>query len=317
MNLVPLEHRAAGHDGPMQSNDGAIFAKPAVQAELDFYNNILSQYHGSGAEIDEFEEPGSRLIHWMPRFFGKLASNDPGAGDDNVYIVLDNALHGFKKPSILDIKLGSILYDETASPEKVERMKKVSNETTSGSLGFRICGMKIIKQGDFELGIDGLNEDEVLDKDQDGFITFNKFFGRKLTDSTVSKGLELFFKKNDLPSKIQDQLIETFLIRLKLLYNCMLSEEVRIISGSLFFVFENDIDRWEELQYNDHIIDIFEYLSNDGDESGDEDEDEPSKKNLSTLKFIDFAHAKMTPGESYDENLVKGIDNLINIVEKF
>lgn len=58
-------------------------------------------------------------------------------------VCLENILHGFTKPCILDLKMGGLLYDEDASEEKRERMINHSITTTSGLLGLRICGMKV------------------------------------------------------------------------------------------------------------------------------------------------------------------------------
>ena len=58
-------------------------------------------------------------------------------------IVLENLLFPFFKPNILDIKLGTVLYDETASPEKVARMQKTARETTSLETGIRLTGFQV------------------------------------------------------------------------------------------------------------------------------------------------------------------------------
>jgi len=59
-------------------------------------------------------------------------------------LVLENLTHRFRKPNVLDIKLGKILYDEqSASPEKVEKMKKAAQKTTSGELGLRLTGFQV------------------------------------------------------------------------------------------------------------------------------------------------------------------------------
>jgi 1D-myo-inositol-tetrakisphosphate 5-kinase/inositol-polyphosphate multikinase len=59
------------------------------------------------------------------------------------WIVLENVAHGFRKPNILDIKLGTILYDEEAPPEKKERMEKKARCTTSGEAGIRLTGFQV------------------------------------------------------------------------------------------------------------------------------------------------------------------------------
>jgi 1D-myo-inositol-tetrakisphosphate 5-kinase/inositol-polyphosphate multikinase len=58
-------------------------------------------------------------------------------------LCLENALHGFTRPCILDLKMGSLLYDSDASEEKRKRMINHTITTTSGSLGLRISGLKV------------------------------------------------------------------------------------------------------------------------------------------------------------------------------
>jgi hypothetical protein len=58
-------------------------------------------------------------------------------------LVLENLSHPFLKPNILDIKLGTVLYDEEAAEEKKERMKKTARDTTSGETGIRLTGFQV------------------------------------------------------------------------------------------------------------------------------------------------------------------------------
>ncbi|KAG0687115.1 hypothetical protein C6P40_002864 [Pichia californica] len=336
--MIPLQHKAAGHEGPMQSIDGSLFVKPTTNQEIEFYNKTQVKRMKLG-DI----EYGESLFDWMPEYVGVLypgASNDliretngridqdllnkatdtlEIEGENKQYLILNNVLNGFSQPSIMDIKLGSILYDDSASIEKIERMKNVSKTTTSGSLSFRIAGM-IIKddfEGKLPQDLPHLKMKDVCNKDfEKEYLTFNKYFGRKLTKENVSEGLKIFFRYNKLPKKVQDIIIQNFYVRLQMLYNCLLDEEVRIVSGSLFFVFENDIERWEKLGYEDPIIQP--QLANDEDEDDEEEEDTDDdvvNAPLSTLKFIDFAHAKYTPTQGYDEGIVSGIENLFEIIE--
>ncbi len=52
-------------------------------------------------------------------------------------------LDGLDEPCVLDIKLGQRLYDDDADEAKRQKMIKQTQETTSGSLGLRICGAKV------------------------------------------------------------------------------------------------------------------------------------------------------------------------------
>ena len=52
--------------------------------------------------------------------------------------VLENLSSSFSKPNVVDIKLGTILYEDDALPEKRERMIKVAKATTSHETGITI-----------------------------------------------------------------------------------------------------------------------------------------------------------------------------------
>ena len=57
--------------------------------------------------------------------------------------MLENLSHAFSKPNILDIKLGTVLYDDDASAEKRARMEKTARETTSLETGVRLTGFQV------------------------------------------------------------------------------------------------------------------------------------------------------------------------------
>lgn len=58
-------------------------------------------------------------------------------------IVLENLTFPFLRPNILDVKLGTVLYAEGASPEKIARMEKTAQETTSATTGIRLTGFQV------------------------------------------------------------------------------------------------------------------------------------------------------------------------------
>ena len=57
--------------------------------------------------------------------------------------MLENLAHPFYRPNVCDIKLGTVLFDGDATPEKRERMEKVARETTSGSMGMRFTAFQV------------------------------------------------------------------------------------------------------------------------------------------------------------------------------
>ena len=56
---------------------------------------------------------------------------------------MENLMHGFRKPNILDMKLGTVLYDEDALPDKKERMQNAARRTTSGETGVCLTGFQV------------------------------------------------------------------------------------------------------------------------------------------------------------------------------
>lgn len=57
--------------------------------------------------------------------------------------MLENLSYRFLKPNILDIKLGTVLYDAEASPEKIQRMIDTAKATTSFETGVRLTGFQV------------------------------------------------------------------------------------------------------------------------------------------------------------------------------
>lgn len=58
-------------------------------------------------------------------------------------IVLQNLTHTFLRPNIVDIKLGTVLYDESTPPEKRAHKEKSARETTLLETGMRITGFQV------------------------------------------------------------------------------------------------------------------------------------------------------------------------------
>lgn len=264
---------------------------------------------------------------------------------DSQYIVLENLYHGFSKPSVLDIKLGSVLTDDLVSAEKRDRLASVSASTTSGSLGLRICGMKVYLDPSASYSLLPVVEElhEALTKSGD-YLIYNKLFGRRLTKHTLAAGLAQYIPD----PRLRALLTNRFHQRLQLIYNCLIDTEVRIFSGSLLFVYESDPACWvsiTSLDYDalDPIVELGEWgADGSSDDDEDNDDDDISKSEsasdsddradngkstsgshsdssrkipppLSRLRLIDFAHAKYVDGMGPDDNVLDGVENLISI----
>ncbi|PYH37989.1 inositol polyphosphate multikinase [Aspergillus neoniger CBS 115656] len=308
-------------------------------------------------------------LPWVPSNGKKL--------ETGISIVLENVASGFKRPNVLDVKLGARLWADDAPPQKRAKLDAVSQETTSSKLGFRIAGMKVwtgvsgesdegSKTDPYATKYEGSEgaRGEVIEKD--GYKRYDKWYGRSLTEDTVVEGFQKFLAGAKAGAVDRSQLVAQRLAdELKKVQHVLESEESRMYSSSVLIVYEGDPEAMEHALVEEQkprpergesedededeeeenmefhiqqggsiqVVDIpvgqgikshqaininidpemaeLADLGDLGDLEDDEDEDPPK---VHDLRLIDFAHASWTPGQGPDENVLKGIRNLIKIL---
>lgn len=193
--------------------------------------------------------PAKEEEGWVPSGGKKI--------DTGLSIVLENIACGFRRPNVLDVKLGARLWADDAPLEKRKKLDAVSEETTSSSLGYRIAGMKVwtghhgeTDEGDrtnpyatkYE-GAEG-EKGEVIEKD--GYRRYDKWYGRSFNADNVKQGFETFLagaKAGKIDrSKLVAQRLAT---ELKDLQRVIESEESRMYSASVLVVYEGDLEAME------------------------------------------------------------------------
>ena len=247
--------------------------------------------------------------------------------------MLENVAAGFRKPNILDVKLGARLWADDALVAKRQKLEKVAAETTSAPLGFRIAGMKIW-QGE-NATVAGL----------DGYRIYDKEYGRKMKVENVKEGFgEFFFVEGaGVGARVGKRVIGRFLEDLRGLRSVLEDEESRMYSASLLFVYEGDGAKLkEDLERRDEALEAearghgngfdgggagtvaedieVDHLDDEYYDDDDDDDDDDAKltypPKIQAVKMIDFAHAGWTPGEGRDQNVLQGIGNVIRILEE-
>ncbi|KAJ2969783.1 hypothetical protein NUW58_g9897 [Xylaria curta] len=161
-------------------------------------------------------------------------------------IALLNASYGFKKPNIMDTKMGQQLWSKDASQEKKERFDKITESTTHKNFGFRIAGMQVYKgtRPTYRTS----NGDEVPSTNaegpnEEGFMTYNKFWGRDdVNDSNLVESLKLFIFNEavGIDEDLGKLVAGLFARDLRRVEEVLQNEESRMYSSSLLFVFEGD-----------------------------------------------------------------------------
>lgn len=243
-------------------------------------------------------------------------------------IVMQNIAAGFTKPNILDVKLGARLWDDDAPQAKRARLDDVAAKSTSGSLGFRIAGMKLWRhQGKdgAQMTAQGSNkaDEDLLMKDKEKeigetnlweyhedteYTSFNKLYGRKFNADNVQDGFKEYMGLADGRSHSEDETVQTseivdyFVGELEGIRNMLEEEESRMYSASLLFVYEGDPKEYakkkEQLLHSEDIPE---------DEDEEDDDGTKPEPKLAAVKLIDFAHARWTSGEGSDENSLQGV----------
>lgn len=363
--------------------DGELFIKPCTQSEIDFYHSLEEEHPrmcdivplflgilrlNEATDINSINEQlpvvadhiSTEIKEQMLEMMGGQCNEPVAAGQpatnpaDNVKwipnanrriptntaVVLENAAYGYKRPNIMDVKLGIRLWADDAPLEKRRRFDRISAETTHRELGFRIAGMRVYKGSD--------KEDEL---DQEQYRIYDKDYGRHdvKNDNVIDAFRGFIYNlRANIDHDYARAVAEAFRKELERVRDVLESEETRMFSSSLLFIFEGDGDALKAAidQRNGSVVrstkekpvaqlpgrttsridsgigldDEGEIILNtaepdDSDEYSSEEELKFEPKIL-TLKLIDFAHAKWTPGEGSDENILVGVRSLIKIFEK-
>ncbi|KAK0474004.1 SAICAR synthase-like protein [Armillaria novae-zelandiae] len=317
LNAIPLASQVGGHAGVLTSEDGSLLIKPALPLEHQFYQILNSN--------PAFEP----LRPFVPKFIGTLKLQgeldetnqglEPGSGiavkalpeghqkDEWLLIscslVLENLSHPFIRPNILDIKLGTVLYDANASPEKVTRMEKAARETTSLETGIRLTGFQVHDHATGEP------------------VNTPKSYGKSIKPSDLPEGIARFFPAlashttQGLPSKFLVPVLKALREDIAEIREAFAGMEMRMVGGSLLIIYEGDLTKAED-GVKWMLEEEEEEEGDEEDEDEDEDEDEKPKRGPPyTVKLIDFAHARFVPGEGPDEGVLKGFDTVLSLLD--
>lgn len=243
-------------------------------------------------------------------------------------IVLENVAAGFKRPNVLDVKLGTRLWGNDAPPSKRAKLDTVSKETTSSSLGFRIAGMKVWtgvsgesdeggRTDPYETKHEGKEgaKGEVIEKA--GYRRYDKWYGRSFNAANVKEGFETFLAGAKVGGVNHSKLVARRLIEeLNGVQQALESEESRMYSSSVLIVYEGDPDALK------HALEE-EKIAKDKPPSQDEDEDEEEEEEMSleelqkdgTLELVDINNLGQAgiPQQAININLDPGTTPLAEL----
>ncbi|KAF8162719.1 hypothetical protein B0H34DRAFT_794504 [Crassisporium funariophilum] len=321
-----LASQVGGHAGVMTTEDGSLLIKPALHRELEFYQSLQ-------------RDPAlEALREFTPKFLGTLTLQEAQASPDapvvgvvvepiaaqkdksfrliyqrnDLSIVLENLSFPFLKPNILDVKLGTVLYDETASADKVARMEKTARDTTSYETGVRLTGF------------------QVYDNITSQPVNTPKTYGKSIKVSELGDGIAKFFPlgitpvetedaatpSSGLPRKLLLPILEAIREEIAEIRKVYAELEIRMVGGSLLVIYEADWDRAAE-SLQQYLQEKGEDCLDDDDDDEDDDDDDDKKPGPPfAVKLIDFAHTSFVPGKGPDEGVLRGIDTVLKLLDE-
>ncbi|XP_028401553.1 inositol hexakisphosphate kinase 1-like [Dendronephthya gigantea] len=209
-------------------------------------------------------------------------------------ILLENVVGYYKFPCILDLKMGTQKHsDYVVSKEEADRRQARWDQTTSKSLGVRVCGMKVYLVT------------------QDSFLV--KSHGRDLTIEGFKDAIKGFLFNG---KESRHDVIAAFLTQLGKLLNIMERQSsYRFYNTSLLLIYEGDVSR-----------SVYNTSTNNEDDSERYSIGQTNSLALQTnvaVRMIDFAHvqhnnqnmsSEITHG--LDESYLFGLRSVIKILNE-
>ncbi|KAG6375733.1 hypothetical protein JVT61DRAFT_2579 [Boletus reticuloceps] len=364
---APLSQQVGGHAGVQVTEDGSLLLKPALPREIAFYQSVR--------DITDVSTGLHRLKDWIPKFFGLLSLEgklaDPTAeidmgtvpaiipapgmeGSGNVdntngtatsdmpgqTLVLQNLLYGYRKPCILDVKLGTVLYDEDASEEKKARMIEKAAESTTLTTGIRLTGFQVYSNRSPDPIVYGKAYGYSLKPEQfrEGI---ENCFPCSISTSATNSGLAASSSSTPgigLPADTLLTLLTALLGALTDLRECLAGVHVRMVGGSVLIIYEGDWERAAaasgygggpgdvevesgeeedqiEVEVDEQGEIVVESIPGETFEASSEGSSIDQRPRLYTISLIDFAHTRVVPGGGPDQGVLMGMDTLIRLVD--
>uniref|UniRef100_A0A8C3V410 Kinase n=1 Tax=Catharus ustulatus TaxID=91951 RepID=A0A8C3V410_CATUS len=189
--------------------------KMLLRTDLQYHtDSLLEDANGKQAERKSYNPWG---LHCHRQHLNRMSSKH-NENKLHQFLLLENVVSKCSYPCILDLKMGTRQHGDDASEEKKARHIKKCEQSTSASLGVRICGM------------------QVYQADTGHFLCRDKYFGRKLSPEGFRQTLRQFLCTGN---QLRTELLEPIILRLKALLAVIRKQSsYRFYSSSLLIIYD-------------------------------------------------------------------------------
>lgn len=159
------------------------------------------------------------LSPWGRHCYNRLLKKQEAPQQVYNCIVLEDLTSKFNKPCVLDLKMGTRTYSDSAPERKVRRAMEKAARTTTSSLGLRMCGLK------------------VYDHSTNTYTFVDKYEGRAVSPSNIAEYISQFFSA--CPPQHRRGLVRALQRRLHQLHTAVAATtRYRFYSSSLLLVYD-------------------------------------------------------------------------------
>ncbi|XP_050400928.1 inositol hexakisphosphate kinase 1 [Patella vulgata] len=280
---TPIKHKTGSSTGIRFLRSGSL----EVSTQTDkVFSTADSSKKGS-------LNPWSLRCHKM---LLKKWRNQGQSSDTSKFILLENVAAHFKRPCILDLKMGTRQHGDDASESKKRLQMEKCKQSTSSTLGVRVCGM------------------QVYQVDSETYTSRDKYHGRSLSEEGFSETIRQYLHDG---RNIRLDIIKTILEKLKKLHHLVEKQDsFRFYSSSLLIMYDGidgGMDSAETLS-QENMVNSDEVLHNESLDNDDND------KGRVVVRMIDFAHTThrgfygdKTTHDGPDRGYLLGLENLIKV----
>ncbi|KFW76651.1 Inositol hexakisphosphate kinase 3, partial [Manacus vitellinus] len=246
-------------------------------------DSLLEDANGNQPERKSYNPWG---LHCHRQHLNRMSSKH-NENKLHQFLLLENVVSKYSYPCILDLKMGTRQHGDDASEEKKARHIKKCEQSTSASLGVRICGM------------------QVYQADTGHFLCKDKYFGRKLSPEGFRQTLRQFLCTGN---QLRTDLLEPIVLRLKALLSVIRKQSsYRFYSSSLLIIYDGQEPKESAAPLDHHLPLPKTHGAN------------PARVDV---RMIDFAHTTFkgsksspTPYDGPDHGYIFGLENLIKILQ--